>query len=51
MMISRIFQDKKNINPYGVYCIWLRNLSGRFEPVFVNDQFAFEVVKREKKSD
>lgn len=42
LMLTRIFEDKKNVNPYGVYCIWLRNLKGLLQPIFVNDSFAFE---------
>lgn len=40
IIVSRIFENKKSINPEGFYCIWLKNLSGVYEPVFVNDDFA-----------
>lgn len=40
IIVSRIFENKKSINPEGFYCIWLKNLSGIYEPVFINDDFA-----------
>ena len=41
LAISRIFENKKEINPDGIYCIWLRNPKGIYQPVYINDEFAF----------
>lgn len=38
--ISQIFENKKSIDPDGIYCLWLRNPQKGIQPVFVNDEFA-----------
>lgn len=40
-IITRLFENQSSVNPYGVYCIWLKHLNGLFAPVFVNDSFPF----------
>lgn len=41
IIISRLFENKKFINPFGIYCIWLKGMDGLFAPIIINDEFAF----------
>ena len=42
LLICRLFENKKFVNPFGNYCIWLKNNEGVFSPIIINDEFAFD---------
>lgn len=41
LLITRLFENKKFVNPYGNYCIWLKHPNGTFSPTIIDDKFAF----------
>ena len=42
LTVSRIFENKKMISPDGIYSVWLMSPGGVYQPICINDEFAFD---------